>query len=136
MLKPVDPPLGETSARTPASKRPASERSADAGSAGERPIGELVHQLIEDGKDYARAEFALVKAMAGAKASALALPAALFGAAFVCLLAAVTALAVGVVLALVKFIGPLLAGLAGLLIFSAIAGALVWVALGRLKDQP
>jgi hypothetical protein len=122
MLKPVDPPLAD---------------STRAGSpAGERPVGELVHQLIEDGKAYARAEFALVKAMASAKASALALPAALFGAAFVCLLAAVTALAVGVVLALAKFVGPLLAGVAGLLIFAAIAGGLVWFALGRLKEMP
>ena len=102
---------------------------------GERPVAELVHQLIEDGKAYARAEFALVKAMAGGKARALALPAALFGAAFVCLLAAVTALAVGVVLALVKFIGPLLAGVAGLLVFAAIAGGLGWFALQRLKDM-
>lgn len=109
MLKPVDPPAGEAS------------------------IGELVHQLIEDAKAYARAEFALVKAMAGAKASTLALPAALFGAAFVCLLAAVTALAVGVVLALVKFVGPLLAGVAGLAIFAAIAGGLVWLALRRIR---
>lgn len=117
MLKPVDPPAG-------------------AQSAGDRPVGELVHQLIEDGKAYARAEFALVKAMAGAKASALAVPAALFGAAFVCLLAAVTALALGVVLALAKFIGPLLAGIAGLLIFAAIAVGLVWFALKRIKDMP
>lgn len=114
MLKPVDPPPGEP--------------------AGERPVGELVHQLIEDGKAYARAELALVKAMVGAKASALALPAALFGAAFLCLLAAVAALALGVVLALVKFVGPLLAGLAGLLIFSAIAGGLGWFALRRIRE--
>lgn len=117
MLKPVDPPTG-------------------AQSAAERPVGELVHQLIEDGKAYALAEFALVKAMAGAKVSALAFPVALFGAAFVCLLAAVTALALGVVLALAKFVGPLLAGLAGLLIFAAIAGGLGWFALRRLKERP
>ena len=116
MLKPVDPPLADPAA-------------------GERPIGELVHQLIEDGKAYARAEFELLKAMAGAKASALALPAALFGAAFVCVLAAVTALAVGIVLALVKFIGPLLAGVAGLLIFAAIAGGLGWYGAERLKRE-
>ena len=122
MLKPVDPPLVEHTAGTSA--------------ASDRPVGELVNQLIEDGKAYARAEFGLVKAIASAKASALAVPAALFGAAFVCLLAAVIALAVGVVLALAKFIGPLLAGLAGLLIFAAIAGGLIWFALGRLKEMP
>ena len=49
----------------------------------ERPIGELVHELIEDGKAYARAEVGVVKAMAAAKVNALKLPAILFGAAFV-----------------------------------------------------
>ena len=34
----------------------------------ERPVGELVHQLVEDGKAYARAEIGLAKAIAaGAK---------------------------------------------------------------------
>ena len=45
----------------------------------ERPIGELVHELIEEGKAYARAEIGLAKAIAAAKGKALALPAALFG---------------------------------------------------------
>ncbi len=106
------------------------------GSMPERSLGELIHQLIEDGKAYARAEIALVRTIATEKAVALVLPAALFGAAFVCVLAGVTALALGVVLALAKFIGPLLAGLAGLLILVAIAGGLGWFALRRLKAMP
>ena len=48
---------------------------------------------IEDGKAYARAEVGVMRAMAAAKADALKLPAILFGAAFVLLLASVTALA-------------------------------------------
>jgi hypothetical protein len=104
MLKPVDPgPQGP-----------------------ERSVGELVHELIEDGKAYARAELGLVKAIAAAKGKALALPVAMFGAAFICALAAVTALAVGVVIALETFIGPLAAGFVGMLIFAAIAGLLGW----------
>jgi hypothetical protein len=99
----------------------------------ERPVGELVHELIEDGKAYARAEFGLAKAIASAKGKALVLPAALFGAAFVCALAGVTALAVGVVLALARFIGPLAAGFIGLLIFAGIAGALGWYGAQRLS---
>ena len=87
----------------------------------ERPIGELVHEIIENGKAYARAEIGLAKAIAAAKGKALAIPAAMFGVAFICALAAVTALAVGVVLALETFIGPLAAGLVGILIFAAIA---------------
>ena len=100
----------------------------------ERPVGDLVHQLVEEGKAYASAEIGLAKAIAAAKAKALALPAALFGAAFLVALAAITALAVGVVLALAKFLGPLLAGIAGLVIFAAIAGGLAWYGAQRVKQ--
>jgi hypothetical protein len=108
-------------------------KPADPGSQQERPIGELVHELIEDGKAYARAEVGLVKAIATAKGKALILPVALFGAAFVFALAGVTALAVGVVMALAKFIGPLAAGFIGLIIFAAIAGGLGWYGAQRLS---
>ena len=99
----------------------------------ERPVGELVHELVEEGKAYAQAEIDLAKAIAAAKARALALPAAVFAVAFIVALAAVTALAVGVVIALAKFLGPLLAGIAGLVIFAAIAGALAWWGVERAK---
>jgi protein-S-isoprenylcysteine O-methyltransferase Ste14 len=99
----------------------------------ERPIGEIVHELIDEGKAYARAEIDLAKAIASAKAKALAFPAALFGVAFILALAAVTALAVGVVIALAKFLGPLLAGIVGLLIFAAIAGGLAWWGAERVR---
>jgi hypothetical protein len=99
----------------------------------ERPVGELVHELIEQGKAYARAEFDLAKAIAAAKGKALIVPAALFGVAFICALAAVTALAVGVVIALATFIGPLAAGLVGMLIFAGIAVGLGWFGYLRLR---
>lgn len=99
----------------------------------ERPIGELVHELIEEGKAYARAELGLAKAIAAEKSKALALPVALFVVAFILALAAVTALALGVVMALAKFLGPLLAGLVGLLIFAAVGGALVWWGVERAR---
>lgn len=113
MLKPVDP--------GPPEPEP------------ERPVGELVHELIEEGKAYARAEFGLAKAIASAKAKALILPAILFGAAFIFALAAVTALSMGAVMALAKFIGPLAAGVVGLLVFAAIAGGLGWYGAERVK---
>jgi protein-S-isoprenylcysteine O-methyltransferase Ste14 len=99
----------------------------------ERPIGELVHELIENGKAYAQAEIGLAKTIAAAKGKALAIPAAMFGIAFICALAAVTALAVGVVIALERFIGPLAAGFVGLLVFAAIAGLLGWTGYQRLR---
>ena len=100
----------------------------------ERPVGELVHQLIEEGKAYARAEIGLAKAIATAKGKALILPAALFGIAFILALAAVTALAVGVVIALAKFVGPLLAGMIGLIIFAGLAGGCGWYGAQRVKQ--
>ena len=100
----------------------------------ERPIGELVHQLVEDGKAYARAEIGLAKAIASAKAGALALPAGLLAAALFIGMAALNALAFGVVLALAKFVGPLLAGLIGMLIFVALAGGLAWYAVKRIRS--
>jgi len=99
----------------------------------ERPVGELVHELIEQGKAYARAEIDLAKAIAAAKGKALAIPVALFGVAFICILAAVTALAVGVVLALSAYVGPVAAGFVGMLVFAAIAGALGWYSYNRLR---
>lgn len=108
-------------------------KPVDPGPDQERPIGDLVHELIEEGKAYARAEFSLAKAIATAKGKALILPAILFGTAFILALAAVTALAVGVVMALAKFIGPLAAGFIGMLIFAAIAGLLGWYGAQRLS---
>ena len=101
---------------------------------GERPVGELVHRLVEEAKAYARAEIGLVKAVATAKGKALALPAVLFGVAVIAALAGVTALAVGIVLALAKFLGPLLAGLAGLVIFGALAAGLAWYGAERVRQ--
>jgi hypothetical protein len=99
----------------------------------ERPIGELVHELIDDGKTYARAEVNLVKAIATAKAAALALPAGLLVAALFIGMAAINALVFGVVLALAKFVGPLLGGLIGMLLFFALAGAIAWYAAHRIR---
>ena len=48
----------------------------------ERPIGELVGQLIDEGKAYAKAELGVAKAIAEAKADGLKVPAILLGAAF------------------------------------------------------
>jgi hypothetical protein len=101
----------------------------------DRPIGELVHELIEDGKAYARAEIGVVKAMAAAKADALKLPAILFGAAFVLLLAAVTALAYGVAAGLATLIGPLAGGLVAFLLFAGVAGVLIWIGVGKVREE-
>lgn len=99
----------------------------------ERPIGELVQQLVEEGKAYARAEIDLGKTIVTAKAKALALPAGLFAAALFVAMAALNALAFGVVLALATLVGPLLGGILGMVIFAAIAGGIAWYALERSR---
>lgn len=113
MLKPADP-------------------NGDSGS-GERPLGDLVRDLVDEAKAYARAELEVVRAIAAAKGQALVVPSILFGVAFILALTAVTALAVGVVIALAKFVGPLAAGLIGLVIFSAIGGGCGWYGYQRLR---
>ena len=99
----------------------------------DRPVGDLVHQLVEDGKAYAKAEVDLAKTIATAKGKALAVPGTLLGAALLFSIAAIGALATGVVLALAPLVGPLAAGFITLLIFAAIAGALGYVAVGTIR---
>jgi hypothetical protein len=98
----------------------------------ERPVGELVHQLLNEGKAYAQAEIKFAKTIAIAKVRALAFPSALLFAALVAAQSAITALAVGIVIALAKSVGPLLAGIIGLAIFAAGAGGLAWYGLRRI----
>ena len=99
----------------------------------ERPIGELVHELVEEGKAYARAEADLAKAIALAKAKALSLPAGLFLVALIVLQSAVTILAVGIFAALSGPLGPILAAILASLIFLAIAGGLAWWGIERAR---
>lgn len=105
-----------------------------AGPDDERPVGEIVHQLVEDGKAYAQAEIDLAKAMAMAKADAVKVPAILFGAAFLFLQAAVGVLAVAIYLSLIPAVGPFLAGLLAFLLFAGTAGGLAWFAVKKLRE--
>ena len=99
----------------------------------ERPIGEIVSELVDGGKAYARAEFDLAKAIALAKARAVALPAGLVFAAMLLAQSAVTVLAISIYVVLYWAMGPLLAGFLAFLIFGAMAGGLTWYAVQRLK---
>ena len=75
----------------------------------------------------------MARAIAMAKARALALTAGLIGAAFALTQAAITALAIGVFAALYWLLGPIGAGITAFLLFSALAGGLAWYAVKRLK---
>ena len=99
----------------------------------ERPIGELVGELVDEGKAYAKAEIGLAKAIASAKVGMLKVPAMLLGAAFLLLQAAVTVLAVAVFLGLLPLMGPIFAGLLAFLIFAGLAGGLGWYAADIIR---
>ena len=101
----------------------------------ERPVGELVSDLVDNGKAYAKAEVAVAKAVALAKANALKLPVILFGTALVLLLTAMNVLGVGAMLGLAVLIGPVLAGLVVFLILAGIAGGLAWYGAKRLRED-
>ena len=120
MLKPADPPM-------------APEPGPDPN--GERPIGELVSQLVDEGKAYAQAELGVAKAIASAKASSLKVPAILLGAALLFVQAAVTILAVAIFLGLLPLMGPVLAGMLAFAIFAGIAGGLGWLAVDKLRRE-
>ena len=115
MLKPTDPAMQPS------------------GPGDERPIGELVHQLVEEGKAYAQAELGVAKAIASEKAGSLKLPAILLGTALLFLQAAVTTLAVAIFLALLPLMGPVLAGLLAFAIFAGTAAGLGWRAVETIK---
>jgi hypothetical protein len=117
MLKPSDPGPGP----------------ADPGS--DRSVSELVHQLVEDGKAYAKAEVGVVKAIASSKAGALAIPAALLAVAFLLAQGGINALAVGILLAIGAALGPLLGGILAFLIFMAAAGGLAWFAIQKVRKD-
>ncbi len=111
-----------------------SEPAMQPGNGDERPVGEIVHQLVEQGKAYAQAEIDLGKAIAASKAQAFKVPAILLAAAFLFVQAAFCVLAVALFLALLPLIGPGLAGIAAFLIFAGVGGGLAYLALQKIGD--
>ena len=101
---------------------------------GERPIGDIVSDIVEDGKAYARAELNLAKTMAAAKASALKTPAILLVAATFVGMAALNALAVAIFVLLAMVMSPLLAAILAFLLIGGIAALLGWLGVRRLRS--
>ena len=105
------------------------------GNGDDRPVGELVSQLVDQGKAYAQAEIGVAKAIAASKAAAFKVPAILLATAFLLLQAAFGVLGVALFLALVPLMGPLLAGLAAFVIFAGLAGGLAFIAVGMIGGE-
>lgn len=100
----------------------------------ERPVGELVQQLVDEGKAYARAELGLAKAIAAAKARAAAVPAAFLGAAFLLAQAAIIMLAFALFSSIFTWIGPVAAAVLTAALLGGAAYWLVRLARQRLED--
>ena len=100
---------------------------------GERPIGEIVSDLVDDGKAYARAELNVAKAIASAKASALKAPAILLVASLFIAMAALNALAVAIFVLLAMVMNPVLAAILAFLLIGGTAAVLGWLGLEKLR---
>ena len=81
-------------------------------------IGDLFGRLIEDGREYARAEIGLYRQIARHRAGRARNGAIALAAGAVLLLSSLTALIFGFVLGLANLIGPVLAGLAVALVLA------------------
>lgn len=100
----------------------------------DRPIGEIVGQLIDEAKAYASAEIDLAKLKAAAEARRFVRPAALGAAALLFVMGAVVVLGVTIALALASLIGPLAGGLIAVVVmlgFAGLLGLMARQALGR-----
>jgi hypothetical protein len=98
-----------------------------------RPIGEIVGQLVDDGKAYARSEVEVARAIAAAKARQLIWPGVLFLAALLLAVTSLSALAMGLFFTLYAYMPALLAGLLAFAILAAVAAFLGWLGANRLK---
>ena len=95
-------------------------------------ISTLVHRAVEDARELATAEVALYKAKAQERIAAYTKAAIFFGAAATLALSAVTALLVGLILALATLIGPLAATAVVVIATLIVAGVLAMIGKGKL----
>jgi small-conductance mechanosensitive channel len=97
----------------------------------------LFGRLIDEGTDYARAEFELARIKAVAEIEGYVegykIPAVLIGTAVLLGQAAVAVLAFAAFLALAPWIGTLVAGILTGAVVLGLAGLLLWQALRKLK---
>lgn len=95
-------------------------------------LSTLVHRAVEDVRELAQAEVALVKAKAGERISAYTSAAIYFGAAGVLALSAVTALLVGLIITVATLVGPGWATAIVVVATLLVAGVLALIGKGKL----
>lgn len=99
-------------------------------------IGELVHQLAADGREFATAEMEVAKAKALEKVNRYKTAGIFFAVAATLAMSALTALLVGLILTVATLVGP---GWATLIVIGAtlaLAGILALIGKGRLAPNP
>ena len=96
-------------------------------------IGDLVHQLVEDGKAYAKAEVNYFKTLGTERASALKTPVILGVAAILFAHAAFLALCATLFVALASLMSDTLAGVLTVLILGAIGATLGYLAYSKAR---
>jgi hypothetical protein len=101
---------------------------------GDRSLGELATQLVEDAKTYARAEVDLAKAIASEKTKSLKVAAIWLGAALLVAIGAMTALSVAIFVGLAMIMSPMLAGIVAFVLIGAVAALLAWAGAAKLRD--
>jgi Ni/Fe-hydrogenase subunit HybB-like protein len=104
-----------------------------AGDPREESIGDLFGRLVEDGRAYAEAELALIKAIAEYRAQRAGRALAALAAGLFLAVSAATALVVGAVMGLSQYMSPFLAGLLVAAALAAGGYVLVTVGLGGIK---
>ena len=97
----------------------------------DRPIGETVARLVDEGKAYARAELDLAKARLDVRMVRIRAVALLGGLAFVFAIGALIALSMTAVLTLAGLLGPLGGGLAATALIAVLAGGFTYLAKAR-----
>lgn len=102
----------------------------------EKPIGELVSRLIDEGKAYGRAELGLVRAHAEVAVDRVKRPAISLGVAVAFAIAGVIALIMTLVFALASLLGPLAGGLLATLAAFVISGLFAWIAQRQWTAKP
>jgi len=98
-------------------------------------IGILAGRLIDQSKDYVRAEVKLAKATAISRVDRIRVPIALLATALLFVIAGVVTFCITIALALATLIGPLAGGLAATLIALAIAGGFALLARKKLDGM-
>ena len=117
--------------------KPPAETMRGEGPDDEQPIDEIFGRLIDEGSDYARAEFELARIKLFAeiddRIDGYKLPSILIGSAVLLAQAAVAVLAFAAFLALAPLIGTILAGIIVGAIVLGLAALLVRLAMDKLK---